>query len=349
MRPAQFSADTLITLLRKQAIASLPEVMAALGTRTSRCTAFRKLKDLAARTSYSHRGGYYTLDELVDIDERGLWSFAEVRFSRIGTLIATAESFVSHAEAGHFAEELDNLLHVGTQDALRKLVRDGRQTRHQLTGQFLYCAADRAQQAQQLRVRRLLLATPGLVRPLPDADLMPEELRPAIMLFASLFDERPRRLFADQMRPEKSRSISTRSTRGSPPSARARYSLSCSGTSSGRPARARRPVCSGSATPDGPAAALRRVLRRERRQPTHLGRNAEPSIGAMSQGEYGAQVALQRVVDLMDRHGMVELQVEWIVDDAPTMNPRGNSHTPPRELLQVLHRRVRQGVRGRGR
>ena len=60
MRPAQFSADTLITLLGKQTIASLPEVMAALGARASRRTAFRKLKDLAARTSYSHRGGYYT-------------------------------------------------------------------------------------------------------------------------------------------------------------------------------------------------------------------------------------------------------------------------------------------------
>ena len=41
-----------------------------------------------------------------------------------------------------------------------------------------------------------LMATPGLVRPLPAADLMPEELRAAIVLFASLLDERQRRLFA---------------------------------------------------------------------------------------------------------------------------------------------------------
>ena len=40
------------------------------------------------------------------------------------------------------------------------------------------------------------MATPGLVRPLPEADLMPEELRAAIGLFASLLDERQRRLFA---------------------------------------------------------------------------------------------------------------------------------------------------------
>ena len=153
--------------------------MAALGPRASRRTAFRKLKDLAARTSYSHRGGFYTLDELADFDPRGLWSFAGVRFSRLGTLIATAESFVRQAEAGHLVDELDNLLGVGTQDALRKLVGDGRLTRHKLAGQFLYCAADHEPQTPQLRARRLFLASPGLVRPLPDADLMPEELRTA--------------------------------------------------------------------------------------------------------------------------------------------------------------------------
>ena len=179
-----------------------------------------------------------------------------------------------------------------------------------------------------------------------------------------------------------------------------------------------------------------------------IARSTSPSIGAMSQGEYGARVGLRRVVDLLDRHripasffipavslvlrpdmvevieasgrhefgvhgwihelnsaldaeterelvvramnylevvtgrrpvgyrapswnfspntlniikglgflydsslmaddrpyelmqngdatGLVELPVEWILDDAPLMNPRGNSYTSPRELLQV--------------
>ena len=100
---------------------SLPEVMAALGTRARR-TAFRKLKELTYRTSYSHRGGYYTLEELIDFDQHGLWSFRAVRFSAAGTLLATAVALVGDAPAGQFSEELDNLLHVGTQDALRKLV-----------------------------------------------------------------------------------------------------------------------------------------------------------------------------------------------------------------------------------
>ncbi len=33
--------------------------------------------------------------------------------------------------------------------------------------------------------------------------------------------------------------------------------------------------------------------------------------------------------------GMVELPVEWILDDAPLLNPRGNSYSAPREVLQV--------------
>ena len=97
MRPTQFSADTIVALLRKQTVAPLHDVMAALGPGVSRRTAFRKLRDLDARTSYSHRGGYYTLDELADFDERGLWAFADVRFSRAGTLVATAEAFVNDA------------------------------------------------------------------------------------------------------------------------------------------------------------------------------------------------------------------------------------------------------------
>ncbi len=33
--------------------------------------------------------------------------------------------------------------------------------------------------------------------------------------------------------------------------------------------------------------------------------------------------------------GLVELPVEWILDDAPLFNPRGNSYSPPRDLMQV--------------
>ena len=131
MRTFQYSTAALIDLFRQQTVATLAEVMTALGTGARR-TAFRKLKEIPYRASYSHRGRYYTLDELIDFDQHGLWSFHDVRFSVAGTLLATAAAMVSDAPAGQFSEELDNRLHVGTQDALRKLVQQRKLTRQKL-------------------------------------------------------------------------------------------------------------------------------------------------------------------------------------------------------------------------
>ena len=173
----------------------MPELMAALGSKARR-TVFRKLKELPYRTSYSHRGRYYTLDDVARFDELGLWSCREVWFSICGTLLSTAVAMVKAAARGYFVDELNNVLHVGTKDALRKLVRDARLTREKVAGQFLYCAAERERRRQQLVARRALLVEPGVAGPLPEAAIMPEELRAAIVLFFSLLDEKQRRLYA---------------------------------------------------------------------------------------------------------------------------------------------------------
>jgi hypothetical protein len=195
MRPIEFSADAISELLRTQKIATLPELMRALGSNARR-TVFRKLGELAYRTSYSHRGRYYTLDEVAQFDEQGLWAYRDVWFSAYGTLLSTCAAMVSVSEYGHYAEELDNTLHVGTKDALRTLVSAGRLSREQLAGQFLYCAADAGRKRQQLLARRSLLSKPDVVSPMPEATVMPDELRAAIVLFFSLLDEKQRRLYA---------------------------------------------------------------------------------------------------------------------------------------------------------
>lgn len=195
MRPSEFRTASITALLRKQKIATMPELMTALGTGARR-TVFRKLAELAYRTSYSHRGRYYTLDEVADFDDLGLWSWGEVWFSIHGTLLNAAASIIEAAEIGYFVDELDNLLHVGTKDALRQLVRDGRVARETIAGRFLYCAVDRTRRREQLVGRRTLLAEPGVVGPLPAAAIMPDELRAAIVLFFSLLDEKQRRLYA---------------------------------------------------------------------------------------------------------------------------------------------------------
>ena len=67
MRAESFRADELATALRHRKIATMPELKKALGTEVD-VTVFRKLRQLAYRTSYSHRGAYYVLDETTRFD-----------------------------------------------------------------------------------------------------------------------------------------------------------------------------------------------------------------------------------------------------------------------------------------
>jgi len=190
-----YSSEDLGALLREQKVATMAQLKAALGTNVKR-TVFRKLRELSYRSSYSHCGRYYTLDEIAQFDELGLWSCQEICFSIYGTLLATAAATVEVAEHGCFVDELDNILRVGTKDALRKLVCDERLVREHIAGRFLYCAADTNIRRQQILARRIRLAEPGVAGPMPDAQIMPEELRAAIVLFFSLLDEKQRRLYA---------------------------------------------------------------------------------------------------------------------------------------------------------
>ena len=148
MRIPSFLADRLREFLHSQKIATLPELKQALGT-TVDITVFRKLKELSYRSSYSHRGHYYTLTEIPQFDPQGLWSFQAVWFSRWGNLVTTLEALVGGAPQGYFASELQQLLHVEVKDALLQLVEQRRIARQQVTGLFLYCSQDAALRRRQ--------------------------------------------------------------------------------------------------------------------------------------------------------------------------------------------------------
>lgn len=194
MRPLSFRPDALRTLLLRNKIATLGELKLALGTSVD-VTIFRKLKPLDYLTSYSHRGRYYTLNEIARFDDHGLWSQAEAWFSRFGTLLATAEGFVYRSPRGYFADELAPLLHVEVQDALHQLTQQGRVSRQIVAGRFLYTATDPIVRRRQLLARRTVEFLPTVVDP-SVLEVSPEEVKAAILLFYSLLDEQQRRLYA---------------------------------------------------------------------------------------------------------------------------------------------------------
>jgi hypothetical protein len=195
MRTESFHADDLATALRHCKIATMPELKKALGTEVD-VTVFRKLRQLAYRTSYSHRGAYYALDDTTRFDENGLWSFQSVWFSRWGTLIDTAEAFVENSSSGWFVEELDNLLHTATKEPLLKLVQQQRVTRQPVGGLYLYCSNKTVLCERQLLARRVLEANPPLAASSIAAEEVPDEMKAAIVLFFSMLDEKQRRLYA---------------------------------------------------------------------------------------------------------------------------------------------------------
>jgi len=144
--------EAVRALLHRQQITTLAELKAALDT-TATMTVFRTLKAVGYRTSYSHRGRYYTLAEIPRFDAQGLWSHRAVWFSRDGSLLATAQRFVEEAAAGVTASELDALLHVEAKEPLLTLVRRGHIAREPLGGRYVYFTGEPGRRREQ-RLRR---------------------------------------------------------------------------------------------------------------------------------------------------------------------------------------------------
>jgi hypothetical protein len=179
MNSVHYPAERLVELFRRQTLATFPELAAALETSADR-TVFRKLAELDYRTSYSHRGAYYTLDSLARYDAYGLWSHEDVHFSKHGTLLDTAGELAARAPAGYFTDELEAVVHVPVKDALRQLVERGRLQRRPCPDRYLYGAAERGRWQEQWTARQA----------------QTDELPAAVALFYSLLDEQQRRLYA---------------------------------------------------------------------------------------------------------------------------------------------------------
>ena len=195
VRPEQYHAKDIADLLAKSRIATTDDLKRALGTPAD-ATVFRKLQALGCRSSYSHAGRYYTLDEIAEYDAWGLWGYRSVWFSRRGTLLDTAAALVEASDVGFYASELQDVLHVVVKDALAKLVREKRVAREKRAGRYLYLAAQGSQRRRQRAARRVRESTSPPGGALPHVEVLPDELKAAIVLFYSLLDERQRRLYA---------------------------------------------------------------------------------------------------------------------------------------------------------
>ena len=179
-----FQENKILTLVRLKEI---------LGT-TSTMTVYRRLKTLSYLASYSHRGKFYTLADIPEFDDMGLWSHQGVYFSYNGNLVRTIRHLVDTSQMGYGATDLESLVHVEVKHALLELVRAKQIGREKISGVYVYLSGDagakRVQVLLQRQWRKLVeLRATGSALPI-------DEVKAALILFFSLLDEKQRRLYA---------------------------------------------------------------------------------------------------------------------------------------------------------
>ena len=187
MRTPQYHAQTLEALFNQEKVLTLDAMKETLGT-TVKMTVFRKLKSLSYRASYSHAGKYYTLDEIAEYNQHGLWNYRQIYFSKYGSLLNTLDALVSASKAGYFAHELQKLVQVRVHAPLLKLTASGHLRRENLASGYLYLSPQ-AWKSQLKRRKQMLEATAS-------GDAASADVQQALHTFMATLNEKQRRLYA---------------------------------------------------------------------------------------------------------------------------------------------------------
>jgi hypothetical protein len=183
--------EKLIETFQSEKVLDIGMVKEIIAT-TSRMTVFRQLKALGYYSSYSHSGKYYTLGSIPVFDKNGLWSYGGVHFSKHGSLMDTIPVLVKKSEAGCFASELEELLHVFIYNAVGKLFGLGRLLREQIGDQYLYLSPVLVE--SQFLARKNIL-TQGSGKSVSITNLKGQEIIEHLENFLSVLDEKQKRLY----------------------------------------------------------------------------------------------------------------------------------------------------------
>lgn len=181
------TAKKLARLFRRNRVMDMEALRDATGGR-SRRSIFRDLAVLLYVSSYTHVGRYYTLADIPQYDEHGLWFHQGIGFSRFGTLKVTVVELVNTAPTGYTHKELESLLRVRVHNTLLGLVRAGRIGRESIYKIYLYVNSDQERASEQVARRREQKPSTTELKTLPSAEatiaVLVEALRAGEVLVA---------------------------------------------------------------------------------------------------------------------------------------------------------------------
>jgi len=164
MKPIQDAVASLLRRWRRKKVITLPELKEQL--QSSLRTIRRRLKVWGALASFNYNSRFYTLPELPQFDEQGLWFHRDIGFSRHGHLPQTIVALVLQSPGGLTAAQLGQHLHLDPRSFLWQFHQHPSLQREKYQGHYVYFAADPSLAARQKAIRSAALAAV----PLPSAE-----------------------------------------------------------------------------------------------------------------------------------------------------------------------------------
>lgn len=195
MKKERYHSNDLKRLILKNKMSTMVEMKEVMGTKVD-ATIFRKLRELHYLRSYSHRGKYYTVPEVVRFDAKELWSCRAVHFSKQGSLLNAIAHHIDRSVSGYFEYEIESLLHVTVRVAVLKLLKENRISRQKVAGRYLYCSSRMRKRNRQYNDRKKHQIIKDSMLESMSSEMVFQEGKTLVELFLSLLDEKQRRLFA---------------------------------------------------------------------------------------------------------------------------------------------------------
>lgn len=137
MRTQVYQLQDVLNAFQRRKVLSKDELLDAVGCSTM--TAWRLLRQHGYYTSYNDNARHYTLADIPQFDEDGLWTYQKARFSRWGSLTDTIVGLVGESSAGLTADQLRRLLHLkDAQPLLIRLIQRKLLRREKMESCFVY-------------------------------------------------------------------------------------------------------------------------------------------------------------------------------------------------------------------
>ena len=169
MRPVKFDAKDVLAPFYHHRVLTKEQHLRLCGC--SAMTAWRAMSEHGYLSSYNQNAKYYTLVDIPEFDEQGLWSYRDIRFSRFGSLPRTMSEMIQRSASGMSAREVEHALILSNARAtLARLSVQGKLKKEKLMGQLVYFSPDPRCHQQQRRKRETAGPVTVLHTQLPGAE-----------------------------------------------------------------------------------------------------------------------------------------------------------------------------------